>query len=563
LALPVVGFVSSQEVLALSPQAVRDAEYARLVAHVERVVAELSARPDKEARPPVVLAQAAPLDQEAAGTRAQAAEYARIVAHVERVTADLSGKPARGDESGPYGADRSPAVLELLRASGGPPETTPSPAAVGIPKAKPVDSAVRAPDDGSPPAVVLAQRASASGATKDDTVDALQRALRERDAVIDDLLRRVEQLERRVVLNAAQLDQAVGGAAPASGSQSQGRDATQSVDVNLPASPPPDPPVEDRGGSSPVQVAQAQDSESPPADEVAAPPPAAPGQLDIDEDSIDRALERTLTQEGVLLLPLGQAEIEPAFRYTRREGKFPTVVDGLFVGDFEAKRNEFETSAALRVGLPFDSQIELTLPYNVVDETITTKVGGIPSSNDSDTGHGVGDLSLGLAKTLVQEDGNWWPDLIARVTWTADTGKNEDNDVVLGGGFNRLGGGLSAVKRQDPLAFVGNVSYAKTFKNNNIEPGDEVAFSLGAVLAASAETSLSFFFNQTFTDDTEVDGEDIGGTDQVIGTFSVGAATTLSSNVLLSVTGEIGLTDDAPDYAIGVALPIRFNLPTF
>jgi hypothetical protein len=31
----------------------------------------------------------------------------------------------------------------------------------------------------------------------------------------------------------------------------------------------------------------------------------------------------------------------------------------------------------------------------------------------------------------------------------------------------------------------------------------------------------------------------------------------------LSVTGDIGLTDDAPDYAIGVSLPIRFNMPTY
>jgi hypothetical protein len=168
-----------------------------------------------------------------------------------------------------------------------------------------------------------------------------------------------------------------------------------------------------------------------------------------------------------------------------------------------------------------------------------------------------------LAKTLLQEGGGWWPDLIGRVTWDADTGKTKDSGVFLGGGFNELSGSLSAVKRQDPLAFVGSVSYAKIFKNNDIEPGDELAFSIGTVLAASPETSLSFFFNQTFADDTKVDGNKINGSDQVAGTLSIGAATILGRNVLLSVTGDIGLTDDAPDYAIGASLPIRFDLPVY
>jgi hypothetical protein len=107
------------------------------------------------------------------------------------------------------------------------------------------------------------------------------------------------------------------------------------------------------------------------------------------------------------------------------------------------------------------------------------------------------------------------------------------------------------------------VSYAKTFEHDDLEPGDEVGFSLGTVLAASPETSLSFFFNQTFADDTKFDGDTINGSDQVIGTLSLGAATILGRNVLLSITGEVGLTDDAPDYAIGASLPIRFDLPTF
>ena len=96
----------------------------------------------------------------------------------------------------------------------------------------------------------------------------------------------------------------------------------------------------DGHASEPVQMAQAQPLVRP--EEEAAPPGGrgcaprddrgpgcatqAPGQFEVDEEAIERALERTLVQEGVLLLPLGQAEIEPSFTYTRREFDVPTVV---------------------------------------------------------------------------------------------------------------------------------------------------------------------------------------------------------------------------------------------
>lgn len=379
--------------------------------------------------------------------------------------------------------------------------------------------------------------------------------------MIADLLRRVEQLERRTVLNDTQLDQAVGGAGPVPLLRRPVAEATASAAASTPTASTPDPVVEeDAEAADPVQVAQAQDTEA--ADEAGPTQPSAPGQFEVDEDLIDRALERTLVQEGVLLIPFGQAEIEPAFQYTRRENKFP-VVSGGFVGEQNIRRNEFEAAATVRVGLPFDSQIEVGVPYNIVDQSVSTTIGGANQSSNSETGHGLGDVSVGLAKTLLQEGAGWWPDVIARVTYDSDSGNTQDNGVFLGGGFNEVSGSLSMVKRQDPLAFVGNVSYTKTFKNDDIEPGDELGFSIGTVLAASPETSLSFFFNQTFADDFKVDGDKIGGSDQVSSTLSIGAATTLGRNVLLSIRGDIGLTDEAPDYAIGVSLPIRFDLPVY
>jgi Putative MetA-pathway of phenol degradation len=483
------------------------------------------------------------------------AEVLRNAAQLDRVLAEGDPTPVASSmpkpRLKPLERDRSDQVIALLTRASHVEEPSPDPSAATVaartkPSSAP-NEAEEKPIDAAAPVVAR------------DAIEQLRDELQARDLLIADLLQRVEQLERRIVLSTSQLDQAVGGAGPISLLR---RPVAEAPPPAAGAAASTTEPVAAEDASEPVQMAQAQ----PPTTEGQAAPPRAPGQFEVEEDAIDRALERTLVQEGVLLLPLGQAEIEPSFTYTRREFDAPTFVtlDGdTFVGEQEIERNEFETGATLRVGLPFDSQVEVGIPYNYVDESVNTTVGGAPQSSNSESGHGFGDVSLGLGKTLLQEGAGWWPDLVAQVTWDADTGKTSDNGVFLGGGFNELSGSLSAVKRQDPLAFVGSVSYAKTFEHDDIEPGDELGFSLGTVLAASPETSLSFFFNQAFADDTKFDGDTINGSDQVVGSLSIGAATILGRNVLLSITGEIGLTDDAPDYAIGASLPIRFDLPTF
>jgi Putative MetA-pathway of phenol degradation len=402
-------------------------------------------------------------------------------------------------------------------------------------------------------------QAPAGRSVPDDLVEALSRELRLRDAVIAELLHRVEQLEQRMVLSDSQLDQAVGGAGPISLRPGSFADATTPRAWSTPATPVAEPATEDVEAQDTVQTAQAENAQA--GDQGASAPPAAPGQFTVDESAAARALERTLVQEGVLLLALGEAEVDPSFTYTRRENTFPVVVGGNIVAERKVRRNEFDSDTSLRVGLPWDSQLEVDIPYSYVDESNTIEAGGSPIDKSDRAGSGLGDIGIGFAKTLVQENGGWWPDVVARAQWDAPTGNTHDNDVFLGGGFNEVSGSLNLVKRQDPLAFVGQVGYSKSFENDDVEPGDQVDFAIGTVLAASPETSLSFIFNQAFANDTKVDGETISGSDGVAGTFSIGASTILGRNTLLSVTGDIGLTDDAPDYAIGVSLPVRFNVP--
>ena len=265
-----------------------------------------------------------------------------------------------------------------------------------------------------------------------------------------------------------------------------------------------------------------------------------------------------------MLLPFGRAEIEPSFSYTRREDDAPVFFfengQAPQLADLQQRRNEYEVAAALRIGLPFDAQIEFGLPYRIVNRSDTVSVVFADRQQTEETGQGIGDLSVGVAKTLMREHG-FWPDVVARFTWDTDTGQTKDNGVALGNGFNELQGSLSAVKRLDPLAFVVGASYETTFEKNNVDPGDQVAFSVGAVLATSPETSLRVSLNQSFAQETEVNGDKIDGSDQVNSTLTLGGSAIVGPNTLLDLAVGVGLTEDAPDYSVRVSLPIRFGLP--
>lgn len=297
----------------------------------------------------------------------------------------------------------------------------------------------------------------------------------------------------------------------------------------------------------------------------------APGQFEVDEEAAERALERTLVVTGALLLPFGKADIQPSFAYVRSQVEalpFFSEEGRQFIALQQVRRDAFNGNIFLRFGLPFDSQLELGVPYRyaeqdvvTVEQEVATEVGlGAPSETESH-GSGFGDLRLGLAKGLLRER-HWWPDLIGRVTWDTDSGETSDGGVALGGGFNELQGSLTMTKRQDPLVFIGSASYGTTFENDDINPGDQLGFSIGALLAASPETSLRVILNQTFVNELEVGGRAISGSDLVVGTLDFGASSIIGRGKFLDLTAGVGLTDAAADYSVGISLAVRFDIPT-
>ncbi len=392
---------------------------------------------------------------------------------------------------------------------------------------------------------------SAQQVTEGASVNQLMEKLQERDKVIADLQRRVQQLEQRV-----------GGAPQASESAKA---------AQLPAAPSD-------------KVVAGQPARQAPANEPAKEtPPVAAGQgktgagsFVVDEEAAERALERTLVQTGALLLPFGLAEIQPYVNYAHFDNVQPVLIRDVAgniaaVADVHRRRNDIEAGVFSRLGLPFGAQAELSIPARIIN---ASNVVGIVNQETENTTYAFGDIRVGLAKTLLRESG-WLPDIVGRITWDTDTGKQQTlgNASLVGGvagtatgvgmatSFNELNFSATVLKRQDPLAFTSTLSYRKTFKKDGIEPGDVYSLALGATLAASPQTSLSVGIQQSFIGNTRIFNNSIAGTDAISSVFTFGASSIIGNRLFFSTVAGIGLTKNAPDYFISVAIPIRFDVP--
>jgi hypothetical protein len=357
---------------------------------------------------------------------------------------------------------------------------------------------------------------AAGSTSQDDEIAALR-------ATVDSLLHRVDELEREVAQQKARRKVS---AAPRTS--------------NRPASPPL--------SQSPAQSSQV------------APPASAPGTVDVDELAAQRALERTLTAEGALLLRPKQFDIEPYFDYARHEYQPPTLIvsNGLIAAATQdIRRNEFDAGLRVRAGLPWESQIELDVPYRWIDQSSVQSAAPRPLRESSHSGSTMGDITVGFAKTLLREYG-WIPDLVGRITWDTATGDRISGGIPMGIGYDELRFGLTALKRQDPLAFTAGLIYSKSFEKDNIKPGDQWVVSLQASLAASPQTSLSMALVQSFTQEEEIGGYRVPGSTQLSSTLLFGVSSIVGHRTLLSLAAGVGLTTDAPDYTVYLSLPMRF-----
>jgi hypothetical protein len=386
-----------------------------------------------------------------------------------------------------------------------------------------------------------AQTATAAGAAHAQPKDAidvkLQDALRERDAIIRNLLERVSELERRLNIGDATPSKTEGDRVPTPSSVSS-------------------------AGTSVVSTST----------------------YDSTERQATEALDQALIVRGGLLLPSGTLEIDNTTSYFSASSDHVTV-DGfallpvLVVGDITSQRVREDfllPTFTARLGLPHKFQMDLRVPYGY--ELIrSVDANNVQTSSSS---FGLGDISASVSRQITTEHGRM-PDMLANVLFKSTTGKDAFNltssQVALGTGFNALQGNLTLAKSSDPVVFFGNLSYTANLAANHtvsandpnnpaatmvghFKPGDAVGFQIGSILALNPETSMTLGWDQRFTRATQLNGADLSASYLVEGTLRLGMSYLYAPGRTLDLSFGVGLTPDTPNLQFSVGLPFRMSL---
>lgn len=269
---------------------------------------------------------------------------------------------------------------------------------------------------------------------------------------------------------------------------------------------------------------------------VASKPAAAPSRPEDEDDELGRALERTLVQQGALVLAPWTFELQPEVAYVHWDRSRSAI------------RREFEGSLSLRAGLGWRSQLELRLPYRQVE-------------TESATATGAGNAELAWSTQLVREGGA--PGLIGSLGWSARAQNDGlDGELPTGSGFDVLQAGLTAVRTRDPLVFFAGASYAvaqsREIAGTKVQPGEILGVRFGSALAATPHTSANVGLNLGFVRRARLNGEPVPDSDTTLGTLQIGFATVLSRRIILNLSGDFRVTGDVPDFRLTASLPIRF-----
>ncbi|HYN78491.1 MAG TPA: hypothetical protein VES73_11940 [Lamprocystis sp. (in: g-proteobacteria)] len=266
----------------------------------------------------------------------------------------------------------------------------------------------------------------------------------------------------------------------------------------------------------------------------------------VEAPSANSAIEAALVTKGLVLLPSGSFRLTPSLTWFH-DGQGDDHYESLAYG------------LGLEAGLPWGMAAALYLPYIQRDYPLGRA-------------DGTGDLSVSLGKRLTDEAA-YQPSLVARLAYTHDNGSAPFAPVPIGEGLRSLTLSLSAVKRSEPVALYGTVSYgyawSKTatywdgagYQTGRLTPADRFGLTLGITLAATPAISLDagLSFDVTGQDAVKpLDGEAYHSAVATTGYINLGADLTLGKNLFLNLSAATGVTDDANDFIFSISLPYRF-----
>ncbi len=308
-----------------------------------------------------------------------------------------------------------------------------------------------------------------------------------------------------------------------------------------------------------------------------------------------------------ILTPKGSLILEPSFKYAHTssnrvflEGFGPLVLPSFFLGLIdirEVDRDVYTASITARYGLTNRMQIEARVPYIYRQDSIrsrpllTNLFGDDVFTAD---GNGLGDIEVALDYQF-NDGANGWPFFTGSLRASIPTGtdpfevdtvdivvkdsdgspvKDDDGNVLIqrfptelatGTGFWGLQPSLTFIYPTDPAVFFGTVSYGWNFEDDindevgKINPGNTFGLSGGMGFGINDRSSFSLGFSFKHVYKTEQNGSTLNGTDADVGRLLLGYSFRLKKDTNVNVSIGIGATEDAPDFEMGLRVPITLG----
>lgn len=189
----------------------------------------------------------------------------------------------------------------------------------------------------------------------------------------------------------------------------------------------------------------------------------------------------------------------------------------------------------------------------------------------------LGDIGIG-ARFQPFETKRGMPSLTFTGNLRLPTGKSpfkvdERQDLATGAGLTSLTAGVNVNHIVDPVALFGslNLTYSADAKDlsqlrgsrilTRVEPGMSFGFGLGFAYALSYGISTSISIQESISRSTKLifaDGSSARTKTQTSGMLNLGLGYRVSPKTTINLTAGIGLTNDSPDFTIGLSMPLSF-----
>jgi len=149
-----------------------------------------------------------------------------------------------------------------------------------------------------------------------------------------------------------------------------------------------------------------------------------------------------------------------------------------------------------------------------------------------------------------------------------------NEQLSTGSGYYSFSGGLSFSKVLDPVVVFGSTSLSWNLTQSDLDqvrgarrlvevsPGFGLSGSAGFAYSLSYDLSLSISTQLSYSDETALkfaDGSEAIAQDQMTGFLNMSLGTRVSDTTIINTSLGIGLTEDAPDFSVGVSMPIQFS----